>query len=52
MQRHPNRTTECHEIAEVFLIHHRMHYENEQCEEEVVNELKPKEDPQVEPDME
>ena len=43
---------QCHEVAEVFLIHHRVHHEDEQCEEEVVDELKPEEDPQVQPDLE
>jgi hypothetical protein len=43
---------QCHEVAEVFLIHHRVHHKDEKREEEVVDELKPEEDPQVEPDLE
>ena len=43
---------QCHEVAEVLLIHHRVHHEDEQCKEEVVDELKSEEDPQVQPDLE
>ena len=43
---------QCHEVADVLLIHHRMHHEDEQCKEDVVDELKSEEDPQVQPDLE
>ena len=39
-------------MTDVFLIHHDVHQEGQQGEEEVVGELNPKEDLQVEPDLE
>ena len=43
---------QCHEVAGVLLIHHHVHHEDEQCKEDVVDELKTEEDPQVQPDLE
>ena len=43
---------ECHEVADVLLIHHRVHHEDEQRKEEVVDELKSEEGLQVQPDLE
>src|SRR5262249_15182576 len=43
---------ECNEVADVFLIHNRVHHEDEQCEKQVVDELKPEEDLEVAPDLE
>jgi len=43
---------QCHEVAEVFLIHHHVRHKHEQREEEVVDELESEKNSQVQPELE
>ena len=43
---------ERHQVTDVLLVHQHVHHEGEQREEQVLGELKPEQDLQVQPDLE